>query len=343
MLGLKVNKKDAERARRLLSKNAMLDKQHIVFGNNSFIYLPINGEITSKKRASLERQLGGKFTDSKFESAQKKGAYRLLLQEKLGTKYDKVTKSYDIVGNIALIDATGDAGRKMGMAIMQTNKGVETVISKGSAVKGKYRIRKYIHILGKKNFVAKYKENGVELQFDIRKTFFSSRLAFDRLRIAKLVKPKENVIVMFAGMGPFAVEIGKMQKDANVIGIELNRDACRYMKENIKLNRLTNVAAVQGDVKKVAKENQGIADRVIMPLPNSAYEFLGSVIDVAKKRCTIHYYAFGDRETAFEKEIKKVKKFFEGKNVKVKVLDKRVVRQYSPQKIEIVLDILITK
>lgn len=343
MLGLKVHKKDAETAKRYLVKKALLDNQLIVFGSNSFIYLPIKGAIPAKKRALVEKAAGGKIVSSKFEKAGVKGKYRELLQKKLGKSYDDVTKSYDIIGNIALIDAKGKPAVAMARAIMQTNKNVLTVISKGSAVSGKYRVRKYTHILGKRNFIADYRENGIELKFDIRKTFFSSRLAFDRLRIARLVKPKENVIVMFAGMGPFAIAIGKMHRDAKVVGIELNKDACRYMKQNIELNKTPNVVAELGDVKKVAQKYEGFADRVIMPLPKSSYEFLDSVLKVAKKRCIVHYYAFGNRETGFKDELKRVKQFFAGRNARINLLDSRVVRQYSPKEVEIVLDLQLNK
>lgn len=321
MLGLKVHKKDANRARKILSKKAMLmlDKQHTLFGNNSFIYLPIIGEIDKENRADLEAKLKGKFGNFKFERVAR--------------------KSFDIIGNIALIDGEGRSAKEMAKKIMQEHKQVETVISKGGAVKGKYRIRKYRHILGKKNFVALYKENGAELKFDIRKTFFSSRLSFDRLRVAKLVKPKENVMVMFAGMGPFVIEIAKMHKDATVVGIELNKDACNYMAENIKLNRLLNATAIKGDVKKVAEKYKGFADRIVMPLPMSSYEFLGAVLKTAKKKCVVHYYAFGDRESGLEDQIKKVGAFFKAHKRKFKIIDKRVVRQYSPKEVEIVLDI----
>ncbi|MDE1845783.1 MAG: class I SAM-dependent methyltransferase family protein [Candidatus Micrarchaeota archaeon] len=341
MLGLKVHKKGAETAKRYLVKNALLDNQLIVFGSNSFIYLPIKGEISPKKKQGVEKATGGKLVSSKFEKSGVKGKYRELLQKRLGKSYDDVTKSYDIVGNIALIDAKGRPATQMAKAIMQTNKNVLTVISKGGAVSGKYRVRKYAHILGKKNFIADYRENGIELKFDIRKTFFSSRLAFERLRIAKLVRPKENVVVMFAGMGPFAIEIGKMQRQANVVGIELNKDACRYMKQNIALNKTGNVVAELGNVKRVADKYKGFADRIVMPLPKTAFEFLGAVLKVAKRKCIVHYYAFGDRETGFEDEIKKVRNFFEKKGRKVKILDKRVVRQYSAKEVEIVLDILV--
>ncbi|MGI0141210.1 MAG: class I SAM-dependent methyltransferase [Candidatus Micrarchaeales archaeon] len=338
-----MNKKHAEKARRYLEVHAQLSAKHRIYGDNSFIYLPMMIGTDDKKAKSAARKLGAKLVDKKFEELGDRSGYRQLLKQELGKRYDDVTKSYDLVGNIALIDAKGEPAKKIARAIMETNKNIKTVISKGGAVRGKYRTRKYVHILGKRNFVAEYKENGVLLKFDIRKTFFSSRLAFDRLRIARLVKNNEKVIVMFAGMGPFAIEIAKMHKKSEVVGIELNKSACAYMKKNIELNHLKNVIAEVGDVKKVAHEYRGFADRIIMPLPKDAYDFLDAALEVAKKKAVIHYYAFGKRESAFEDQIKLVKSFFAKKHRKMSIIDKRVVRKYSPKEIEIVLDILIAK
>jgi len=341
MIGLRASRKDAEKARRFLAKHALLDNHYKIYGDNSFIYLPVLQNTEDKKVKSTAEKLGAKVVKANFERAENPSAYRQILRKKLGKRYDDITKSYDIIGNIALIDVKGKAAKQTAKAIMETNKNVETVISKDSAVGGKYRTRKYRHILGKKNFVATYRENGVVLKFDIRKTFFSSRLAFDRLRIARLVKKGENVLVMFAGMGPFAIEIAKMQRDSNVVGIELNRSAYNYMTQNIALNKAPNVTAELGDVKKVANRYKRFADRIVMPLPTDAFSFLGAVLKVARKGCVVHYYAFGERESAFKENAKLVKEFFLEHDRKIRILDKRVVRQYSPKEVEIVLDIRI--
>lgn len=339
MIGLKASKKDAEKARRYLVKHALLDNHYKIYGDNSFIYLPVLPSADDKKAQLAAKKLGAKLVKVGFEGAENPSAYRQLLRKKLGKRYGAVTKSYDVVGNIAVIDVRGIAAKQTARTIMETNKNVQTVLSKDGAVGGKYRTRKYRHILGKKNFVATYRENGVVLKFDIRKTFFSSRLAFDRLRIAGLVKDGEKVVVMFAGMGPFAIEIAKMHRKANVVGIELNKSAYGYMKRNITLNKTLNVTAELGDVNRVANKYRGFADRIIMPLPTNAFDFLGAVLKVAKKRCVVHYYAFGGRESAFGESAKVVRKFFEDHGRKMRVIGKRVVRQYSPKEVEIVLDI----
>ncbi|MDE1761631.1 MAG: class I SAM-dependent methyltransferase family protein [Candidatus Micrarchaeota archaeon] len=338
-----MNKKQAEKARHYLEVHAQLSTKHKIYGDNSFIYLPIGPSADDKTARAAAKKLGASLVEKGFEKLRERSAYRQILAKELGEKYAEVTKSYDLIGNIALIDAEGSAAKKIASAIMQTNRNIQTVISKGGAVKGRYRTRSYRHVAGKRNFVATYKENGAVLKFDIRKTFFSSRLAYDRLRIAKLVKDNENVLVMFAGMGPFAIEIGIMHKGANVVGIELNRSAYGYMRQNIILNRLKNVTAEVGDVKKAVAKYRGFADRIVMPLPKDAYDFLGSALTAAKRRCIIHYYGFGGKDSAYSEHEQKVRRFFESKGVKVKVIGRREVRKYSPAEIEVVIDFQISK
>ena len=90
----------------------------------------------------------------------------------------------------------------------------------------------------------------------------------ERARIAALVKQGENVLVPFAGVGPFAIVIAKRVPSAEVIGIELNPDAAEYFRRNILRNGCLNVSVLQGDVAKLLPDKcEEWADRIAMPLP----------------------------------------------------------------------------
>ena len=226
---------------------------------------------------------------------------------------------------------------------MNVNKNISTVVKKAGAVKGRYRKREYIYIAGKKTYSAEYKENGASLRFDIRDTFFSTRLSFERSRIAALSKKSENVMVMFAGVGPFAIELAIKNKDARIVAVEINRKAVRYMKENIRLNGIKNIKAIAGNVKKLPQEYENFADRIIMPLPKDSISFLDDIIRIGKKHCVVHYYAFVEIENGVEKLEKTLRQFFSDKNVKFNVIMWRTVRPYSAKIMEIVIDFEINK
>ncbi|MEM0124004.1 MAG: class I SAM-dependent methyltransferase family protein [Candidatus Micrarchaeaceae archaeon] len=342
MKAIKTHRKNAEKIKRYLLRHRIFDRSYRVFKSNSFIYFPMK----ECKAAEIRwlRSNGAVVADVKLEKSSSKN-YRSVLLSLVGARrYKRMAKSYDIVGNIATIDKNRKSDAlAIAKAIMLTNKNVETVLMKNSAVRGRYRKRSYAYVLGKKNYVAVYKENGATFKFDVRETFFSTRLAYERARITRSARDYENVVVMFAGVGPFAIEIAKAHRHSTVVAIELNRAAYEYLCENIAINRLTNVTAVHGDVGKVSKDYRGFADRIIMPLPKTSHEFLYSAFEVAKEKATVHYYAFGKANEAVIQNIKKITDFFSKLNCGVTILGSRVVRPYSSTEIEIVIDFEIQK
>ena len=269
--------------------------------------------------------------------------YRELLKKGLKDEYDSAVRGYDVLGSIAIIGEQGRNGRIIAETVMKVNKNVKTVVSKAGAVKGRYRKREFEFVAGERNFVADYKENGCTFRFDIRKTFFSPRLSFERKRITELSKDNEHVIVMFAGIGPFAIEIAKKNKGSEIIAVELNKDSYRYMLDNIKINKTANVEPVLGDAKSVVEGMADWADRIIMPLPMSANKFLGSAVIAARNGCVIHYYSFGDSADPFSESGKMARELAKSMGFTARVVGRRVVRPYSKNISEIVIDIRIGK
>jgi tRNA (guanine37-N1)-methyltransferase len=108
-----------------------------------------------------------------------------------------------------------------------------------------------------------HKENGIRLKIDINKAYFSPRLQTERQRVIEQVKPGETVIDMFCGVGPYSIAIAKKARE--VYAIDHNPAAIKLLKENIKLNKVTNVKALKGDALELIKTLPK-ADRIIMNL-----------------------------------------------------------------------------
>lgn len=270
-----------------------------------------------------------------------RASYRDELRRAFGSRYEEITKSYDVLGNIAIVEGTRADARKKARIIMGINRNVRTVVRKMGAVSGKYRTRKYEYVAGERGFEATYRENNCLFRFDIRKTFFSPRLAFERDRITRMSRDGENVIVMFAGMGPFAIELARKNKSSKIVAMELNRDSYKYMLGNIALNKAHNVMPELGDVKKLAKKHKGFADRIIMPLPMESRKYLDAVAFAAAKGCVVHYYAFGDIGNPYKRPEEMLKRFFAGKRRRPRIIGRRIVRPYSAMESEVVLDFVI--
>lgn len=255
-----------------------------------------------------------------------------------------MARGYDLLGNIAVIEPMGrPEERKKAHELMKTHAHITTVLAKAGAVSGRYRTRKHRFVAGKRTKIAVYKENGCTFRFNVDKSFFSNRLSYERSRIMALAKKGENVMVMFAGVGPFAIEIAKSHPKSEVVAVELNRNAYKYMLENIKLNKVQNVTALNCDVRKIPRKYNGFADRIVMPMPKSSLMFLDRVLNVVKSRCIVHLYSFGNSETAFDDVYGLIKEHAKKNGYRVKPILERAVRPYSAKEIEIVLDFLVIK
>lgn len=208
-----------------------------------------------------------------------------------------VSTSYDIIGNIVIIeldDKLKSKAKFIGETLLDLNKNIKTILKKKGIHKGKYRIQKYEYITGEKKTETEYKENNCRFILDVSKVYFSPRLATERLRIANLVKKKENVLVMFSGIGIYPIIISKNSKARSIYGVELNKKAHEYANKNVSLNLVSNVYPYCMDVRKF-KSNKKF-DRIIMPLPKESEDFLNVAKKFVKKNCVIHFYTFSTEE-----------------------------------------------
>lgn len=345
MKHVKVKEVQAERVKRLILDNNLMDKSFLVQHSPGCTYFPV--KISTKKVKNLLKNYDASIVDIEPKRApwlpkRMKAKEALNLNSLRGSG-----AGYDILGNIAVIevpDATKAAdAKRFAEYVMRANRSITTVLRKTGPVEGIYRIRGVKYVAGKRTFAAVYRENGCIFEFDVRKTFFSNRLSYERARMANLARHDKNVMVMFAGVGPFAIEIAKLNKTANIAAIELNPYACRQMAHNVALNKTPNVIPILGDVKRKAARFEDFADRIIMPLPKSSTLFLDSALKIARNGCIVHLYAFVEIDGGTEKLAAAVKEHAKARSYRVRILFSRVVRAYSSKEMEIVLDYKIFK
>ena len=98
---------------------------------------------------------------------------------------------------------------------------------------------------------------------------------------------------MFAGVGTYSVVIARMNKTCKVYSIDSNSAASELDKINAKLNKVQDrVFSICGDAAEVIKAKlAGQADRVLMPLPESAKEFVDYAVLALKEKGIVHYFA----------------------------------------------------
>jgi tRNA (guanine37-N1)-methyltransferase len=150
---------------------------------------------------------------------------------------------------------------------------------------------------------------------------------------------------MFAGIGCFSVIIAKHSEAAKIYSIDINPLAFQFMQENIRLNSVYGrIVPMFGDAKEVIeKELCHMADRVLMPLPEKAFEYLPTALLALKESGGyLHYYDFVHAEKTvnpLERVTLKVAEKMSSLNVGFDVPFRRIVRTTGPNWHQVVLDI----
>jgi tRNA (guanine37-N1)-methyltransferase len=254
-------------------------------------------------------------------------------------------RALDVIGDIAVIDIPTELKaheRIIGEALLQTHKNVRTVLAKVGAVTGTYRLRELEVIAGEHHTTTVHKEHGCQYHVDVATAYFSPRLSTEHNRVASIVQEGETVVDLFAGVGPFSVLIAKKNTGAKVYAVDINPEAVEFLKRNIRLNRVDNrVIPIEGNARQAVEEQLlGVADRVIMNLPEKAIEFVDAACKAVKPSGgTVHYYAFirlpdslEDAQQRFSEAVEKA-----GRKVDAFVSAK-TIRETAPYESQIVLD-----
>jgi tRNA (guanine37-N1)-methyltransferase len=329
MIGIKIPKNMANDVRKILLKHSLLNLDARIKRENDFVIIPLN----EKPDLDIQKIIGqkGEIIETTFEM-QKRGPRSLkdYLKGKIDEEtIDEIRGSFDIIGDVVILEIPDDLEKYkdlIGEAALKFTRR-KAIFRKNSEIKGIIRTRELEHIAGEDISETVHHEFGCRLMLDVKNVYFSPRLATERKRVADSVKDGEVIVDMFAGVAPFPVLIAR-NHDVTVYAIDINPEAYKYAKRNIELNKVQNkVIPLLGDVREVLENKNIKADRIIMNLPGSAYEFLDTAMQHIKPGGIIHYYEFSE---GFEKPVERLKGAAYPR--KVEILDKRKVRSRSPGK-----------
>jgi len=220
-----------------------------------------------------------------------------LLKSKLTAKqFDLLRRSYDIVGDIAIVEIPLGLTSKKAViadAILQTHHNVNSVYMEAGARVGTLRLQPLKWVGGAKGTETTVRENNVNIKLDLAKVYYSVRMSSERKRVYQQIKKPETVLVMFSGAGPYNLTIAKNTKAKKVVGIEINKIGHKYAVENANKNKVDNkLAFYRGDVRKILPKLNTKFERVIMPLPKGAHNYLDLALKYTKMGGTINYYDF---------------------------------------------------
>jgi len=365
-LYLKTSKKRAEDIRQRLFKLGIFDVSRVVIREKDFVYFPV------LKKSSLR---GGVFVGRRSAKVEvKPRSLRESLKGRLSPgELNLLPSAFDVVGDIAVLDIPKELSRRrkiIAESLLESFRNIKVVVAKTRPVSGDFRVRGVEVIAGESRTTTTHKEHGCLYRLDVASAYFSPRLGGERMRVAEKVKPGECVLVLFAGVGPYAVLIAKKRNPVEVVAVELNPIAVEFMRENVRINKVV-VKVVEGDVrtvvpkfvqspscqgfpsgtvfgleysknfgkqetenrKPVKTENRDVVpnlakfDRIIMPLPKDAGDFLDTALPALSKNGVVHFYDFAGSTKESEKKVKKICKKL---GYKVRMLESVLCGSYAP-------------
>ncbi|QKQ98872.1 class I SAM-dependent methyltransferase family protein [Candidatus Nanohaloarchaea archaeon] len=261
-----------------------------------------------------------------------------ILHEESGDEPDYETPSYEVIGDIAVINDLASVDREEAVEGILQHQNVKAILLKKEGLSGEFRVGDYEKLYGTETETI-HKEFGYRFKVDPTEVYFSERFGTERKRVADQVEEGEKVLVMFAGVGPFAILCS--EKAEKVIAVEKNPAGAEYLKKNIELNKADKVEGIEGDVKEVVPE-LGEFDRIIMPLPESADQFLGLAVDHTSNNGVIHYYRF--REEGNQEELEEeIEAETSRRSLDYEIIDVVECGERGPSSTRVCIDFQVTK
>ena len=298
-----VNREDAQDSISILKRMGIIDNSHKIYNSGERVFIPV------KSADTIPESVPGTIIDLDGKPNEEK--LRPLIQP----------GSFDVIGHIAIIkNIDGKDYSSKAEEILKTRKSIRTVYL-DMGVKGDHRKRTLELLAGEDLPETLYRENGITLRVNVRKAYFSPRLATERLLISSRIRNGEYVCDMFSGIGPFSISIAKNAR-VRVVAIDSNCDAVEILRENIKINRLAGtIDAICAD-SSAEISRHGKFDRIIMNLPHDAFNFIDNAYAALNDGGMINYYEINTVEGITDR-------MMQFRDMGLKLTWKRVVHGYS--------------
>jgi tRNA (guanine37-N1)-methyltransferase len=252
-----------------------------------------------------------------------------------------LVRAYDVVGDIAITIIPPELEAKEGLigaAILTQQKNIKVVAKRNGIYSGEFRTIPLKIIAGENRKETEHKEYGVRLCLNPEKVYFSVRSGTERKRLASLVQPDEDVLVMFSGIGAMPLVIAHNSPAGTIVGIEKNLIAHAYAVRNLALNKkIRNVIFLAGDVLDVMPTLVRKFDRVAMPLPQTGALFLATALGALKPGGLLHFYDFQPAEN-FADAVEKIKRACDTNNRRFSHMQTVVCGHCSPRMYRICVD-----
>jgi len=338
MIGLQVPKKFAEQIKQQLLKKNVINPDYEVDTTTDHVLFPLIKPVLIDQTDLIEHEFQKKEHPQTIETQ----LQHILTPQDLAV----LPRSYDIIGTIAIIDLPDQLIKQkkaIGQALLSVYPQIKTVVLKRGNHEGEFRLQKTEHVAGINTKETTHKESGVLLMLDIDEVYFSPRLSHERLRVASQVQKGESVLVLFSGCAPYPLVIAQNAQPKIIIGIEKNPTAHKYAMDNIEKNKTTSIHLHHGDVQNIVPELHQTFDRIIMPLPKGAEDFLSCALQVCHEGTRIHFYDFSQLKDFPGLSIEKIQQKLSEEGWQCTINDSFLCGQYAPYTYRVCIDFIVHK
>ncbi len=358
-----------EEARKWLADKGLLDLHARVTGEGRMLFIPLSekavgGAATPAEAAegsaagddgsvdagvlnpmpqSFATHFGAKFAVREAQvRSRDRGSYlehvRLPWEERA-----KLPQGFDQIGDLAVVRFDEENAKhesEVARAILSAYKGVRAVAA-DEGVGGELRVRALRKIGGEGDLRTVHKEFGISIEADLERVFFTPRLAGERRRLALLVAPYEHVLDGFAGVGPIALQIAKVQPSVQVDAVDVNAAAVELLGRNAQRNKLTNIKAHEADFRTFARgQKPNSFSRVVMNLPHRAKEFLPDALPLVARGGFVHLYSILPLDKILPEQ-GQLRGLAERAGGQATIVRARPIKTYSPHELYVVFDLRI--
>ncbi|KAF5071822.1 23S rRNA (uracil(1939)-C(5))-methyltransferase RlmD [anaerobic digester metagenome] len=331
MRALAVPKDLADVVKDRLNRRRQLDLEWRPGRRDEMVLLPLRGENPFPEFPVVETEL---LPQDRHRPPQERIGEMLDIPPELKTL---LPEKYERLGHVLILrlqEPLLPYRREIAQSYAKVLKARTVLLEKG-IIRGVER-RPDVELLFGTETETTHSESGILYRLDPAKVMFSSGNFDEKLRMASLDCQGETVVDMFAGIGYFTMPLAAKARAEKVVACEINPEAVRFLRENIKLNRVDEVVTVfEGDNRDLPGER--FADRVVMGYVNVTWQFLPKAFSLVKRGGVIHYQDTCSIDRIPEGLMENLRKGSGGRPFQV--LGIREVKAYAPSISHMVVDV----
>ncbi len=348
---------------KILQKFDVLSKKYRIIHEQSLNLIPICGSLPDQVKSQIEQELNEPIQCTLISVEDNFPMDRMNLENALQSEIPQeylhlLPRSFDVIGDVCILELSGhekdplmDYRYIIARRLLSILPSLYSIYNKRGNVSGTYRTRDLEFLDGIDKDETSLVENNCRFYIKFKTTFFTPRLIRERKLISEFDPVSKGLITkipyltldMFTGVGPFAIQLAKKDKNTKIIACDINPDAIQYANINAQKNKVQDaIEFILSDIRNVNLSKYGQIDRIIMNLPEKNFEYLDIVSQLAQgTSILLHIYFFAPKENLEIKAKELLEEQFTKHHLKaIQYLRIESVKPFNPALDTVVVDVI---